>query len=389
MASDFRQTSSALRGDLERSRRSLALVTIPAALVALIILWAVLAQVPVYAVSDFARLQARDAVHPVDTLVSGRVLRVHLPVGGKVASGDILIELDATDATLRLDEAVAAERGFTQQITALEAELTAREAALASTEQLGRASLSEAQATRTEVQAQATYAERERKRAVLMTQAGVAAEAEADRANATAAQAVAAVAARDHRLTVLSNETRRELSDRRAQNESLRRDLAALRVQRDSGAIGVKRLEVEVARHTIRAPVDGLLGQIRAPQVGSVLAVGQTIAVVTPETALAMVADFAPSEVIGRVRAGQRARMRVTGFPWTQYGTLDATVTAVSSEVADGKIRVELALASNAGSPIPTRHGLVGAVEVEVEHASPAILVARAAGHLFEPSETP
>src|SRR5262249_1193059 len=151
-------------------------------------------------------------------------------------------------------------------------------------------------------------------------------------------QKQAAVTARERRLSVLSSETRRDLADRRAQTENLKRQLAELAAERDRTGVLVKRLEVEQDRHTIRAPIDGLLGQIPPPQIGSVVAVGQTIAVVTPETAITLRADFAPQVAVGRIQPGQRARMRVTGFPWTQYGVLGATVSAVSSEVNDGRI---------------------------------------------------
>jgi len=387
MPSDFRQTSSALRGDQERSRRSLILVGILGLLLVAVGLWVTLARVPVYAVSEFARLQARDAVHPVDIQIAGRVMAVNLPIGGNVRQGDVLIALDATDIGLRLDDARAAERGLTAQITALDAEIAAREEALASTSTLGRASVSEARAARSQTEAQASFASRERERADLMRQAGVVAESDVDRAAATWVQAKAAVTAHDHRLTVLSTETHRDIADRRAQNDSLRRSLAALHAERDSAGVAVKRLEIEVARHTVRAPIDGLLGQVRAPQVGSVVTVGQTVAVVTPETAIQLVADFAPAAAIGRVRRGQHARMRVTGFPWTQYGMLHATVTAVSSEVSDGRIRVELALDPQAPSAIPSRHGLIGEVEIEIEQVSPGVLLARSAGQLFDHSE--
>jgi multidrug resistance efflux pump len=390
MASDFRQTSSALRADQHRNRRALVIFAISGVLLALTVAWASISRVPVYAVSAFARLQARDEVHPVDALVSGRVLTVHLPVGGKVSKGDVLVALDASDVSLRLDEARAAERGFGAQIAALEQELEAREQALATTGTLGKASVSEAQANRTETQAEAALAVREQARADAMRLAGVVAESEADRASATAAQTAAAVAAHDRRLTVLSTETQRDLSDRRAINQSLRRSLAALNAQRDSEAIQIKRLEVELERHTVRAPISGRLGQIRAPQVGSVVAVGQTIAVVTPDTSLELVADFLPADAIGRVRPGQGARMRVTGFPWTQYGVLSAKVIAVSSEVSDGHIRVQLQLDEHANPLIPLDHGLVGEVEVELEQVSPATLLARSAGQLFEKdSEAP
>lgn len=383
MPSDFRQTSSALRNDRDRGRKSLVVFAVVGVLLLLASLWVALARVPIYAVSEYARLQARDEVHPVDTLVSGRVMAVNLPVGGRVKKGDVLLALDATDVELRLDEAVAAEKGLAAQITAIGDEITAREDALATTGTLGKASLSEAEAARTETQADAAFASRERERANTAREAGVVPESEADRATAQLAQKQAAVVAREHRLSVLSSETRRDIADRRAVNEGLRRTLASLSAERDRAAVAVKRLQVERARHTVVAPIDGVLGQVRAPQVGSVVAVGQTVAVVTPESALELVADFAPANAVGRVHAGQHARMRVSGFPWTQYGMLDATVIAVSSEVADNRIRVRLAV-DDQPSPIPRNHGLIGEVEIELEQVSPAVLLARAAGQLFE-----
>ena len=163
--------------------------------------------------------------------------------------------------------------------------------------------------------------------------------------------------------------------------------LAALVAEHDSAQVAVRRLEVELDRHTLRASIDGVLGQVRAPQVGSVIASGQTVAVVTPETELQLVADFTPANAVGRVRPGQRASMRVFGFPWTQYGMLSATVTAVSSEVFDGRLRVVLKLDDGAAPAIPRRHGLTGEVEIELDEVSPAVLIARAAGQLFERSE--
>jgi membrane fusion protein (multidrug efflux system) len=109
--------------------------------------------------------------------------------------------------------------------------------------------------------------------------------------------------------------------------------------------------------------------------------------VVTPGTDLQLVADFAPASAIGRVRPGQRAHMRVAGFPWTQYGMLSATVAAVSSEVFDGRIRVVLQLDERTAPAIPCRHGMVGEVEIEIDEVSPAVLLARAAGQLLERSE--
>jgi hypothetical protein len=36
--------------------------------------------------------------------------------------------------------------------------------------------------------------------------------------------------------------------------------------------------------------------------------------------------SFAPSAAMGRIQAGQRARLRLDGFAWTEYGQVSATV---------------------------------------------------------------
>jgi hypothetical protein len=72
--------------------------------------------------------------------------------------------------------------------------------------------------------------------------------------------------------------------------------------------------------------------------------------------------------------------MRLQGFPWTQFGSVSATVTRVASEVRDGRIRVELAINSNSAPRVHLQHGLLGTVEVQVERISPASLVLRMVG---------
>jgi hypothetical protein len=94
------------------------------------------------------------------------------------------------------------------------------------------------------------------------------------------------------------------------------------------------------------------------------------------------VAQF-PVPAMGRLRAGQRAVMRMEGFPWMQYGTLTAHVRRVASEVRDGTVRVELELEEERPAGIPMSHGLPGSVEVEVERATPAELVLRNAGQIL------
>jgi membrane fusion protein (multidrug efflux system) len=77
------------------------------------------------------------------------------------------------------------------------------------------------------------------------------------------------------------------------------------------------------------------------------------------------------------------ARVRLEGFPWTEYGQLSAEVVGVAAEPRSGKVRVELEIRADPDSPIPLEHGLPGSVEVAVERVSPATLTLRSVGGML------
>src|SRR5262249_48801499 len=105
------------------------------------------------------------------------------------------------------------------------------------------------------------------------------------------------------------------------------------------------RLEHEVEMRILRAPVSGRVGKVVELPVGSVVGAGQVFGVLIPAGEPRIVAWF-PTASIGRIQPDQRAQLRLAGFPWTQFGTLSATVVSVGNEPSDGRIRVELSLAA-------------------------------------------
>lgn len=388
MPAIFQKTLGALAVERRRRRRVVMVVLAAGALLGAWTYWLVQTRVPVYAVSRAARIQASDEVHPVDVYASGRVTSVHLPVGGRVQRGDVLLELDATDTRLLLDEVHARTAGMQAQIAALQQEVAARQQAIAETERAGKANLSEATALQQESATVAGLAAQEGQRTDQLYQAGVVAEAERSRARASMEQSQAVATARRMRLAVVQTQARLGLADRKAEKASLERSLAGLQAELQAAEVQRAKLREELARHVVRAPVAGVLGQVQAPQIGSMVEIGQTVAVITPEGGLTIVADFQPLDAVGRIRVGQPARMRAEGFSWTQYGTLAARVSAISGEAEDGLVRVTLTISEPASTPIPLRHGITGAVEIEIEEVSPATLVMRAAGGLLrDPQE--
>jgi multidrug resistance efflux pump len=169
------------------------------------------------------------------------------------------------------------------------------------------------------------------------------------------------------------------------------RQTSIIRLERESVELGgdidneraaILRLQRDLSERRLRAPVAGRIGEVADVRVGSVIQAAQKLCVIVPAGSPRAVAQFS-SAVLGRLKSGQSARLRLDGFPWTQYGTLPAIVTDIDTEPKDGLIRVELSLTPRPTSRIPLDHGLTGSVEIEVDRVSPAVLVLRAAGQFL------
>ena len=104
------------------------------------------------------------------------------------------------------------------------------------------------------------------------------------------------------------------------------------------------------------------------------------LAVVVAEGDLRVVADFEPDVAVGVIRPGQKAQLRLAAFPWTQYGTVPATVRELGTETSSDHVRVELTIDARERSDIPLQHGLSTAVDIEVARVSPAALLLRSIG---------
>jgi membrane fusion protein (multidrug efflux system) len=311
------------------------------------------------------------------------VVATHLVLDQEVKAGDVLVELDSGAQQFQLTEEKTQLAGANPQIHSREEEIASEEQALVQDQQASKDALEEARAHYREAEAAAQFAQAESERIRKMYNAGVVAELDLNRSVADAQQRRAAADSQRYAVDRLEGEQRTRSNERRAHIEQLTSELNKLRGDRATAGVTMERLEEEVDRRYIRAPIDGRLGEVAPLRIGAVVHEGDKLAAVIPAGKLRVVANFDPPAALGRIRAGQHARLRLEGFPWAQYGSVTATVTNVASEIRDGSIRVEMALDANSGSRIPLQHGLPGSVEVQIETLSPASLVLRTAGSLL------
>jgi membrane fusion protein (multidrug efflux system) len=199
---------------------------------------------------------------------------------------------------------------------------------------------------------------------------------EADRQRAT-------LGAAELEVTRLEGAQRTRDVQGRGRAEELRSEIAALEGQKQRTRAEIDVLEHDIEKRTIRAGVAGRVGEIAKIGVGQFVKEGERLGMIVPSGGLRAIAEMPPEAALGRVRPGQKARMRMQGFPWLQYGTVPATVTNVASELRNGTVRVELRIETDASSRIPLAHGMPGAVEIDIERATPASLVLRTAGRML------
>jgi membrane fusion protein (multidrug efflux system) len=135
---------------------------------------------------------------------------------------------------------------------------------------------------------------------------------------------------------------------------------------------------------TLRGSRAGIrrLGEVASLRPGSVVHPGQRLGVIVPSGKLIAVAQFAPSAVIGRIRPGQSARLRLDGFHGRNTERCPRRSAALAAKFAMEPCGLNLW--SSRGLDRESRWSTVcqGSIEVALEEITPFTLLLRAAGAL-------
>ncbi len=388
MPSPFRRTLRSLEADGTRTW------TLQVVLVTLLLVgwaaWFFLARVSVYAVTPQARIEAEEAAQPLEAPVSGRVTAIRAELEEWVEQGELLFDLGADEQERLLEAKRDQQKTIETQLEVLRSKIELETGAVAQSSRVGRAEIEEARARYREALAAQRQAENEATRAETLVSQGLMAQTEAERLRSDADRRQEETQARRVSLDRLDAASQLSESDRLGDLGEAQRLLAELEGDRSETAGEIARLEHQVDLRRVKAPTAGRVGELARVEVGSFVEEGDRLGTVVPEGDVKVVADFSPASAVGRITRGQSAKIRLDGFPSIQYGALSATVSRVSSELRDGRIRVELEIAGEPPEDLPVQHGLPGTAEVEVERISPAAMMLRAAGKIIgRPTESP
>jgi len=301
---------------------------------------------------------------------AGRVVGLHLRLGQPVRPGDLMVELDSTLERAELEKKRQERASLGVRRQAILLQIAAEE-----DKGLSRAHVNDLSVAQTKVRA-----DRSRANAEVKEKLSEIAQNLRDEQLSTAQEALSAEnQAVSAKLEVADDEleTRRlqalERYERRAdlaKQGELQKELAFLDAQAQVLEAEIEAAKKRLQLFEVRAPVAGRIAGVSEIRQGDVVAEGQVFAKVLPLGKVQVVAEFFPSTSTGRIAPGQPARVRLDGFPWTRFGTLEAEVTQVASEPSDGLNRVELRFNGDTLG-IPLQHGLTGHVDVLVGTATP------------------
>jgi multidrug resistance efflux pump len=380
--------SSSMRSLANDKFSSSFLMTVVAvALLGLWIAWLVLARVSVYETSEAGRIEVDTSLYPIAAPVSGKVLNTYVTLGREVQAGDTLIEFEAEDERLRLDEARTQIVTLAPQLVALRDEVEAEEIARKEQLKSARIAIDQARSQLDEAQASVQHAEEEAGRIARLQAQGLLSEADLSRAQIDVRKRKAAAESARLQIDKLQADLQNRDSDSQVRIERLKREIASVEGQVTTATATSNRFAHDIEKRALRAPVSGRIGEAVDLRAGALVNASDKVGVIIPSGELKAIAYFRPSSAVGRIQPGQSARLRLEGFPWTQYGVIKATVTTVASEPREGRIRVDMALELDPASAIPFQHGLPATVEIEVARVSPATLLLRAVGERIKPAE--
>lgn len=339
------------------------------ALVALLLVWALLAKLDIIATAQ-GRLVPVGFTKVVQPADAGVVSEILVRDGDKVRAGQVLLRLDprltqadsqalATEAALRRLSLAHADAELAQRpITAVEApkglaaqvesQYRARRDAYADAVAQEREALNKAQADLRV--AQQVHAKLEQTLPVFQQTADsyqklvkqgfvgelVAAEKqresteraydlEAQKANIASLQA--AIAQSERKLASLRSQYRSQL-----ENERIDTIGQLNRIEQEHA-----KARVRVGMLEIRAPVDGVVKDLAVTTQGAVVPAGAVLLSIVPVDEALQAEVLLENEDIGFAAVGQPVRLKVLAYPFQKYGLLDGRIAMLSADAAETK----------------------------------------------------
>ncbi|MCW5771142.1 MAG: HlyD family type I secretion periplasmic adaptor subunit [Rhodospirillaceae bacterium] len=169
------------------------------------------------------------------------------------------------------------------------------------------------------------------------------------------------------RMNVFRAEARRDLNDTQSEIARLKEKL--------------QKLTFDVNRNEVRAPLRGIVKQLRIATRGGVVKAGEPLVEITPlDESLVIEGRVRPND-IAFVRVGQHALVKITAYNYATYGGLEGRVTEISPDAIElpekpgetyyrVKLRTDRSFLEADGKKLPIGPGMTAQVSIKIGEKS-------------------
>jgi len=336
--------------------------------------WSYFGHIDIIATAQ-GKVQPTGRVKLIQPLETGKVAAIRVENGAHVKAGEVLIEMDHGDAAAEeadaaatlaawraealrrraaieavsaqnwaasptiawTDDIPAANRGREQQV--LSGDLAQLSSAVASLDAQAHQKQAERERLDATVQAQnnliATLQQRVDMRSSLVQSGSGARSALIDAMETLQYQQTMLQTQKGQReeaaanLLVLAQERQKAIAAFVAENGQ---KLAEAQRQADDFEQKLAKARLKSGRMALTSPIDGVVLGSTVTTVGQVIASGDELMRIVPESTSLEIECYLPNKDIGFVKPGQTAVIKIESFPFTRYGTLSARVERIAHD---------------------------------------------------------
>ena len=388
------------------------LMWVIAAVFALLFVWAAMAELDTVTHAD-GRVVPSARLQVVQSLEGGLIGAIHVKVGDNVKQGDLLVSLDATQvgsdyqtrhkqqqallarvARLKAQSTGLSEPQFPPELKTSGAEFVANELVTflskqgehetqqtvleAQISQKSR-ELQEARVAQQTAQKAMELAQDERAIVARMVERGLEprlellrldrvlsdAKGRAEAASVTITRSQSAVQETESRKLAVQRQFRAEAS------AELIKSLGELRALEEA----LPALRDRVRRAEMRAPLGGIVNRVLATTVGGVVKSGDPVVEIVPADDQLVVEALVLPKDIAFIHPGQTAKVKLTAYDYSIYGSLDGKVISISADTVPGgdrgqqafyQVRVETRMTAidSLGKKLPMIPGMQCQVDI-------------------------
>lgn len=319
--------------------------------------------------ADGRAVSATDSLD-LSSISEAPIAALPLQLGDAVEVGDVLVEFDSEQLRLEL-------RQSQQRVAALEHEIVSIDREIASISETLEGELEaydmafEALSARIgETNAELEYALEEESLYRKMRSDRQIDALKYSRANTTVTQVQLQLQAKEAESNESVINRRLAISRHETMQAQLMRDRARLAGDIAELHPELRKIQLRIEELTMRAPFAGEVGAMARVSVGQSLQPGAWLMTLVPSREYEFHATFPAREAAGRLRVEQPAHVRFYALPWTEFGTLGATVLRVGSEERNGTVRVDFTVDTDSPLAAQLNHGLKGEAVVQIDEAT-------------------